>query len=444
MDYKKEFNNNLDDLIELLKIKSIYDEKSVSTSMPYGKGVNDALLFMKQLAIKDGFKVEEYDGYAISIEFGYGTKRIDIVSHLDVVSAKDEDFNIRIDNGKIYGRGTCDMKVPMYLTYLSLRLLKNKYKNINSRIRIVLGTDEERTMEDMKYYINKVGYPDFAFTPDGFFPMGIGEKGAIMWTITSNYHGRIIKLNGGSQCNIVSPYAQCIVDDNDIEKVCNYIKENSINGSAQLVDDKIEIKIMGIAVHASIPFMGHSATIDLLKIIKDLYNDEICTNLFDTYENYFGKGFDSFVSDDPMECLSVNLGILRIENDKLFGQVDCRYPFSEDPNILTKRLKKVSKVNVSLDYNDNPTLCKEEDPYVKTMLDAYREITNDYSRPIVSGGVSYSKVFKHCVSFGPNSLNKPNSAHQDGEYVDINDVLLWFKIYYEAIERIVLLGEQNV
>ena len=444
VDYRKEFNDNLDDLIELLKIKSVYDEKSASTSMPYGKGVNDALLFMKQLAIKDGFKVEEYDGHAISLEFGSGTRRIDIASHLDVVSAKDEDFNIHIDNNRLYGRGTGDMKVPMFLTYLSLRLLKNKYKSINSRIRIVLGTDEERTMNDMKYYINKAGYPDFAFTPDGFFPMGIGEKGAIMWTITSDYCGKIIKLDGGSQCNIVSPYAHCIINDNDIDRASNYINENNINGLIQLVDNKIDIKINGVAAHASIPFMGHNATIDLLRIIKDLYNDDICANLYDVYENYYGKGFDSFVSDDPMECLSVNLGILKIENGKLFGQVDCRYPFSEDSNTLTKRLAKVSKLNVSLDYNDNPTLCKEDDPYVKVMLDTYREITNDYSRPIVSGGVSYSKVFKHCVSFGPNTLNKPNLAHQDGEYVDINDVLLWFKIYYEAIERIILLGEQNV
>lgn len=441
IDYSKEFNSNLDNLIELLKIKSVYDEKSASTSMPFGKGVNDALLFMKSLAIKDGFNVEEYDGYAISIEFGSGTKRIDIASHLDVVAASDEDFNIHIDNNKLYGRGTSDMKVPMFLTYLSLKLLKDKYPNAKSRIRIVLGTDEERTMNDMKYYIDKVGYPDFAFTPDGFFPMGIGEKGAIMWTITSNYGGKIISLNGGSQCNIVSPYAACVVDDNNIDKVCDYIKNNNIDGSAELINNQISIIVKGVAAHASIPFFGHNATIDLLKIIKDLYKDEICENLYSNYADYFGKGFNSFVSDDPMDCLSVNLGILKIDNGKLFGQVDCRYPFSEKATILTERLKKVSKSNVSLDYNDDPTLCKEDDIYVKTMLETYRNITNDYSRPIVSGGVSYSKVFKHCISFGPNTLDKPNLAHQDGEYVDLNDVLIWFRIYYETIEKIVLLGE---
>lgn len=441
IDYLKEFNSNLNDLIELLKIKSVYDENSASTSMPYGKSVNDALLFMKQLAIKDGFDVKEYDGYAISLEYGKGEKRIDIASHLDVVAAKDDDFNIRIEDGKLYGRGTGDMKVPMFLTYLSLKDLKNKYPNINKRIRIVLGTDEERTMDDMKHYVSKAGYPDFAFTPDGFFPMGIGEKGAIMWTLNGDYNGIIKSLDAGSQCNIVSPYANCIINATNIDTVRDYLQTNNINGEVSLINDGLKIETKGIAAHASIPFFGHSATVDLLKLLKDVYNDELCSNLYSNYSDYFGSGFNSFVSDDPMECLTVNLGRLRIENGKVFGQVDCRYPFNSNAYELTSNLKDVSKVNVSLDYNDDPTLCREDDPYVKTMLDTYRNITKDYSRPIVSGGVSYSKVFKHCVSFGPNTIEKRGLAHQDAEYVEIDDVLLWFRIYYETIEKLILMED---
>lgn len=441
IDYLKVFNDNLDDLIELLKIKSVYDENSASTSMPYGKSVNDALLFMKELATKDGFDVKEYDGYAISFEYGKGDKRIDIASHLDVVAAKDSDFNIRIEDGKLYGRGTGDMKVPMFLTYLSLRDLKNKHPNINKRIRIVLGTDEERTMDDMKHYVKKAGYPDFAFTPDGFFPMGIGEKGAIMWTLSGDYNGIIKSLNAGSQCNIVSPYASCIVDATNIDEVKEYLHTNNIDGEVSLIDNELKIEIKGIAAHASIPFFGHSATTDLLKLLKDIYSDQLCSSLHSNYSDYFGLGFNSFVSADPMECLTVNLGILKIENGKIFGQVDCRYPFGKKAEELTINLKAVSKVNVSLDYNDDPTLCKEDDPYVKTMLETYRSITNDNSRPIVSGGVSYSKVFKHCVSYGPNTLEKRGLAHQDGEYVEIDDVLLWFKIYYETIENLILMED---
>lgn len=441
MDFKEYFNQNLNDLIELLKIKSVYDESSVSLDMPYGVGVNDALLFMSNLATKDGFNVTNYSNKAISFEIGKGDTRIDIASHLDVVAAKNEDFNIRIENDKLYGRGTSDMKVPMFLTYLSIKLLKDKYPNMNKRIRLVLGTDEERTMEDMKHYIKVAGYPDFAFTPDGFFPMGIGEKGAIMWTINGSYNGIVEQLEAGSQCNIVSPIAKCIINDNGIDLVNNYISQNNIDGFAVLENNKISITIKGVASHASVPFFGHSATIDLLKLVSDLYHDELITNLFNTYHDYFGRGFNSFVTDDVMHCLTNNLGILSIKDGKIFGQVDCRYPFGQSAQILTDNLKQVSKFDISLDYNDEPTECKEDDPYVEKMLDTYRQITNDYSRPIISGGVSYSKVFKHCVSFGPTKLDKPSLAHQDGEYVLMQDVYDWFKIYYKVIEELICMED---
>ena len=61
MDYKKIFEENLETLRDLLKINSIYDGNSVSLTTPYGKGAKDALLFMENLAKKDGFIVKEYE-----------------------------------------------------------------------------------------------------------------------------------------------------------------------------------------------------------------------------------------------------------------------------------------------------------------------------------------------------------------------------------------------
>lgn len=439
LDFKQIFLANLDTLIDLLKIKSIYDADTVTSFTPYGKEVNDALLFMKHLAVKDGFRVLDYAGRAIAICYGNSNNRIDIASHLDVVWANDEEFNIRIEDNRLYGRGTVDMKVPMFLTYLSLKMLKNKYPEINKQIRIVLGCDEERTMEDMKYYISKAGYPQFAFTPDGYFPMGIGEKGALMWTLFANYQGPIIYLKGGSQCNVVPARAQCLLDRLDIERIKNYISTNNIDASVQEVDDKSLIIVNGIAAHASKPQLGHSAVLDLLKLVKDLYNDELCSNLYDIFENSYGLGFLGKDNKD----LSVNLGTICIESDKLQAQVDCRYPFNTNCNDLSKQLANVCLADVSLDYNDDPTLCNENDPYVKILLNNYRNITKDYSDPVISSGVSYSKVFKHCVSYGPCLLADKQMAHQDGEYVCLEDCYRWFKIYYEAIEQLIIMEMEN-
>ena len=75
------------------------------------------------------------------------------------------------------------------------------------------------------------------------------------------------------------------------------------------------------------------------------------------------------------------------------------------------------------------------------ILDTYKEVTNDETKPIISGGVSYSKVFKHCVTFGPSKLNKPMMAHQKDEYIEIQDCIEALEIYYKAMEKLANMEE---
>ncbi|MBQ1787777.1 MAG: M20/M25/M40 family metallo-hydrolase, partial [Erysipelotrichaceae bacterium] len=300
INYRKLFYDALPDMVSLLEIPSVYDAASANDQMPYGINVCKAFAYMKELAEKDGFSVSEYDGHAISFSHGRGDVRIDVVSHLDVVAADPEDFRIRTENGTLIGRGTVDMKVPMFLTYLSLKLLRERHPEINKEIRIVLGGDEERTMNDMHYYVSKAGLPDFAFTPDGCFPMGIGEKGAIMWTLDGDYEGVVSSLTGGSQCNIIPDRASCILNDTaSYQRICDYMKQNGIDGKAEITDRQIHVETYGTAAHASMPALGHSATIDLLKIISDIYHDELCRNLYEVYGDSYGRGFGHFISEDP-------------------------------------------------------------------------------------------------------------------------------------------------
>lgn len=442
-DFEKLFNDNLEDIIGLLKIPSVYDEHSATANMPYGSNVHKAFVYMKDKAISDGFAIEEYDGHALSIESGQGKERIDIACHLDVVAADKEDFNIRIEDDKLYGRGSVDMKVPMYLCYLSIKLLKEKYPEMNKRIRLVLGGDEERTMNDLKYYVEKAGYPAFAFTPDGYFPVGIGEKGAIMWELKGSSQSLIESLHAGTQCNIISPHAECVINDISKEKqICDYFKENEIMGEVMIRNEQMLISIEGLAAHASRPWQGHSATNDLLELLSEIYADELCTNLSEIFNDHYGRGFDSFISEDPDECLSVNLGILQIKDHQVYAQVDCRYPYGIKSTELTGKLKEKCLLEVSLPYDDKPTLCDENDIYVRTLLETYQEITHDYSKPVVSGGVSYAKVFGHCVSYGPGKNDEDSLAHQKGEYIPINECIRMFMIYYQAIERLILLEER--
>ncbi len=446
MDFRQIFFDNLETLRDLLKINSIYDESTVSLNCPYGEGCKRALDFMRDLAIKDGFIVKEYDNKAISISFNSrDDRRIDVASHLDVVSVDDkwltDPFGAVIKDNKIYGRGTSDMKSAAFLTYVCLKLLKEKYKDCPNEIRIVLGSDEERTMGDMHHYYSCVSKPLFAFSPDGTFPMAIGEKGALMWTIKGGYEGIIESLDGGIQCNIVPPVCKAILRDNTYTSlISDYLAKNNIDGSVCEMDNKTNITINGKAVHCSYNFKGINAIDVMLKMLFDVTGDKLSGNIYSILGDDFGDGLDNKMGEEFGTCLTVNLGVLKIEDGKVFGQVDARYPSKITSDVLTAKFKEKCMIDVSLDYDDPSTLNDENDPYVKSLLDTYRDVSKDFSsKPFISGGVSYSKVFKHCVTFGLGMPNKPHMAHMANEYVEIDDCILALEIYYKALEKLAFL-----
>ena len=200
-----EYINNLK---LLLSIPSVYDPSTITPSMPYGRPIQEALNFMQRLADSEGFETKTYNGHALSIHYGNQQKRIDIVSHLDVVQASDDwdsdPFSPLIKDGIIIARGAQDMKSLALLMFYVLKDIKREKIELKRQVRLVYGTDEERTMKDIEYYIQLEKEPEFAFTPDGYFPLSIGEKGAIMWLIEGECDFDIT-INGGIQCNVISP-----------------------------------------------------------------------------------------------------------------------------------------------------------------------------------------------------------------------------------------------
>ena len=76
MDYRRLAKDNLDvvvqELCDWVKINSVYDEKSISENMPFGKGVYVALDYIAYLGEKYGFNVDRCDGYCTELSIGEG------------------------------------------------------------------------------------------------------------------------------------------------------------------------------------------------------------------------------------------------------------------------------------------------------------------------------------------------------------------------------------
>lgn len=442
INFKQYFLDHLPELQNLIKIPSVYDARTISVQTPYGQGVADALDYMTRLAVADEFQVLKYDGHAIAIRIGQKNERIDIASHLDVVEPGEgwsiPPFCGEIKNGRLYGRGSQDMKAAAFLTYLALKLIRDENLPLKKELRIVLGCDEERTMDDLFHYVKQAGYPAFAFTPDGSFPMAVGEKGALMWRLSGSYQGIVEEMNCGVQCNVISPTANALLNNN---KYTAFLQELALQRKLSCTvserDSKTFVQVTGKAAHASHPEEGLSATVLLLSLLKEC-GDPLMGNLYHCFESSYGKSL-GIEAPDNAEAYTMNLGIFRIINGECYGEIDARYPYGMSSEDCTEKLSSQCHLKVSLDYDSPPTMNDLQDPYVNTLLSVYREKTGDMTAPFVSGGVSYSKVFGHCVAYGPVGPCEPHLAHQADESVSLDTCIQALEIYYEAMKRIALL-----
>ena len=444
-----EFKDYHGDLIrsvsELIRIPTVFDEATVTKGMPYGKKVYEGYVWLKAKAQNDGFEVKEYDGHALAVRIpgNPASERIDVVSHLDVVEPgtgwENDPFSGAVMDGHVHGRGAQDMKGPLIATYYALKYIKDNRIPCNRELRIVIGCDEERTMDDMRYYLDKAKEPIFAFTPDGKFPYSYGEKGALMWTMDQKVRTSIRELDGGVQCNVVSPMATAFLDGTgDMTSYRYMLSKLGYEGEVLDKDGGSLIRVMGKAAHASRPEEGVNATVRLLELIGTVTGDRLSQLLYRCFSDCHGRGSNIAHDIEPMGKLTLNLGILRIKNQHLKAEIDCRYPYGIGSNTLTKEMNKaLEPLKVRLVYDDKPTLVVRESPFLKVLLDTYREIAHDpEAEPLMGHGVTYSKVFSNCVAFGPLRKHEQSLAHQANEKIGINELYDLMKIYTHAMTRL--------
>ncbi len=62
--------NMIDDLCDLVKIRSLLDENTAKINAPFGDGLREVLDVALAMGTRDGFKVMDIDGYAGIIEYG--------------------------------------------------------------------------------------------------------------------------------------------------------------------------------------------------------------------------------------------------------------------------------------------------------------------------------------------------------------------------------------
>jgi succinyl-diaminopimelate desuccinylase len=132
-------------------------------------------------------KILNFSGYNSLIVSPQNTNvKMVLSAHVDVVPGSDNLFNPKQVDGKIFGRGTSDMKfaVACYLHLL------NSVPNLHKKgVSVVLTSDEEIGGTNGTSKLNKLGYfkSDIIFLPDGGdnFSLITAAKGVLHIKITS-------------------------------------------------------------------------------------------------------------------------------------------------------------------------------------------------------------------------------------------------------------------
>lgn len=439
----------------ILKIKSVRDE--AKPNMPFGEGVVKSLEYFLDLAKSMGFETTNFDNYVGQVDFGDGAETLGILGHLDVVPEGDNweqpPYEAKIADGKLYARGVLDDKGPMVACLYAMKALKDAGVVPKKKIRMIVGTNEETGWGGMKYYFDelKMPQPDIAFTPDAEFPVIFAEKGIVPIIITKKFDDIAdICIKGGNAINSVCESVVAKLPAKYAGEIEAKLKEFN-KGKEYKITSKVEgnsvvITSLGKSAHGSKPFLGYNSVNALMLMLKDINIEEKglkdIINLFDTRFKMTtdGKLIGIHFEDEYSGESTTNVGYITLENGQFTMGVDCRHPVTVDTNvpidIITKDMAKLG-YTCKAGTVQAPLYVPKDDFLVQTLMNIYKDVTGDTkAEPLFSGGGTYARAVKKGVAFGALLKDQEDNMHQRNEYLELDKLDIWLKIYVEAIYQL--------
>jgi len=341
------------------------------------KALNEVLdLVLKQVS---DFTIERFekDGYP-SVLVYYGKSRpknfkVILNAHLDVVSAKDEQFKPYEKDGKLFGRGAIDMKAAAAVLIL---VFKEMAKKVSYPLALQLVTDEEiGGFCGTKHQIEKGVRADFVLAgePTDF---GINNKAkGIIWA---------------------------------------------------------KIKTKGKSAHGAYPWMGKNALWMAKKILdkiekqypvpkKEAWQTTFNLAKIETSNQTFNK-----VPDEATISFDI-----RYIPEEFKGK-----NFEKGKEVLTKKIKKIidNLGEVEILLFEPPQFTDEKNFYVLKLKEATKKVLQKNPKIIVKHGGSdirhFNQVDCQGVTFGPIG----GDLHGDNEWVEIKSLEKYCQIIFRFLE----------
>lgn len=440
-------------LQEWLKIPSL--KSDALPNAPFGAELRRMLDKVLDDCKGLGFEVNDIDGYAGDAKMGEGSDEdaLGILAHIDIVPVGDgwqrDPFGAQREGDLLFGRGTSDDKGPLAAALFAMKAVKDAGIPLKRKVTLIFGCDEESGMDDMKYYKKNAVMPKIGFSPDASYPLINLEKGSCTLHLNaqvSNEGLKILELKVGERQNVIPGAASALVegDETFIEKVKAVSEQYGWPVEAKMENGAVRVTATGINGHAAYPETARNAIGQLLITLKELGATGAIATLAERIgTQYYGEGLGIAVKDDASGPLTCNMGIIKLNESKLFATLDIRAPLlaagERLHGIVQAHLPGIEVTQISV---KPPHYVPESSELVQSLLDAYTEVTGRERATLSTGGGTYARMLQQGVAFGASFPEDPDVAHQANEYIIISKLAQSMKIFAYAIVK--LAGEEGV
>lgn len=350
--------------------------------------------------------------YLIS-EIGRGTKNIVLYAHSDVVVAGDikkwsiNPYSPKIKNGRLYGRGSSDMKGALAAAISAFLDLSEYKKELNGKVQLLICPEEE----DYDY---------------------------------SKPLPKIIRDTRATACIMGEPHF-----------------DDVIIGEKGEID--VKLKASGISSHGSTPASGTDANLILNKFINELREKIISFNknmvMGKEFEKFMkfsttaisdefalkGKQRKNFIESNPAGNITINVGYYKsgrnfnIVPDEAEAHMIIMVPYGFDYKNITDFISKNARIygnsiHITQMEGNNATLTSKNEKLVSAVSSAYKIVKNKNPKLVFDTGstdaVFYRKQNVPTVLYGPGYFF---NAHTYNEYVSVKELELSREIYKKSV-----------
>lgn len=440
LEYKDELMADLKTLLRFESVDGANNEEC-----------KNALDFVLQRAKDFGLSAEQVTDKSAHITLGDKGRLCGVLSHLDVVPAGGNwsvpAFDLTEKDGRLYGRGIADDKGAALINLYCLRAIKESGIDGKNALRAIYGIAEETGMEDMDGYFEQMPVPDMSFTPDSEYGIGFAEKGILHFKVSCKNDAKVLtQFHAGNAVNAVPDTAYAIVDSSsyDETELMKLADESKGNFEFQNTIDGLMIISKGVAAHACMPEKGLNAASALVDLLSNAYENAdlgvICTFLnYAVHNETDGRSFGLKMSDCVSGALTLNLGIVDIEDEIASAQIDIRYPVTVNGDLIIKQFKKVagnSDLSVEVTGHEKPLYVEKNSELVNLLSEAYESVTGEEAELYTTGGGTYArKLGGKGVGFGPVFKGDSVNMHNADESIDKENFFKHAQICLEALYR---------